>query len=280
MSNNHHTAIATGANADDTVFNAPLSQLDQTITDMLDGSEPFTALKAGNAGALDATASAEIDSTTKGFIIPRMTSAERDLIGSPAEGLLVFNTSANVVSRYNGSAWGNYGGGTAPLVEIVPPTSFNTATLVISAIDQGYHDLILRISLVSSGIARGLLLRPNGVSSGYAWAKTTITFGGGAMTHTADDVDNAINIDSIPGTADTIKAELEITFRNYAATGVKLFGSWVGTVRPSGGSASFCRGAFEDANLAAIESLSLLVSAGGGDTFIGSYALYGLGTPE
>ena len=34
----------------------------------------------------------EISSTTQGILFPRITSAQRDLISNPAEGLTIFNT--------------------------------------------------------------------------------------------------------------------------------------------------------------------------------------------
>ena len=53
------------------------------------------------------TASALLDltSTTKGFLPPRMTTAERDLIGTPVGGLEIYNTTTNKKNFYNGSVW-------------------------------------------------------------------------------------------------------------------------------------------------------------------------------
>lgn len=277
MSNNHHTPIAFGADAKDTTFNPPLGELDQVITDILDGSQEFTGLKVG-VDALDASAAMEVDSTTQGFLPPRMTTVQRDAIAFPEEGLLVYNTTAAALSRYNGSAWGNYGGGTSPFVEIVPPTAFNTGSLLIDNIAQGYHDLILRLSVVMSGASSRILqVRPNDVSTGYAWAQTRLS--GAALAHNNDGSDSAIDINEIIATGATSKTEILIRFHNYAAAGIKLFGSWIGTVSITG-SRCFGRGAFEDRNLAAIESIRLLPASAGAETIIGSYALYGMGTPE
>jgi hypothetical protein len=43
--------------------------------------------------------------TTKGVLIPRMTTAERALISLPAKGLMMYNTSTSRFNFYNGSAW-------------------------------------------------------------------------------------------------------------------------------------------------------------------------------
>src|SRR5678815_3017362 len=41
----------------------------------------------------DASAMLDVSSTSKGFLMPRMTSAQRDAIVSPATGLTIFNTT-------------------------------------------------------------------------------------------------------------------------------------------------------------------------------------------
>ena len=48
-----------------------------------------------------------IESTTQGFLPPRMTLAQRDLIATPATGLMVYNTTDNRPSFYNGTSWIN-----------------------------------------------------------------------------------------------------------------------------------------------------------------------------
>jgi len=58
----------------------------------------------------DASAMFDVKSTSTGMLIPRMTAAERDLIASPATGLLVFVTDDANFYFYNGSAWKTVGG--------------------------------------------------------------------------------------------------------------------------------------------------------------------------
>lgn len=53
----------------------------------------------------DASSMLDISSTEKGMLTPRMTSAQRTAISSPAEGLLVFDTDASLFYFYNGSIW-------------------------------------------------------------------------------------------------------------------------------------------------------------------------------
>jgi len=63
-------------------------------------------LLVGASGANNTSAALEVRSTTKGFLPPRMTTTQRDAIASPAAGLVIYNTTTNVLNFYNGSAWG------------------------------------------------------------------------------------------------------------------------------------------------------------------------------
>lgn len=47
----------------------------------------------------------DLQSTTKGFLPPRMTTAQRDAIASPSEGLIIFNTTTSKLDFYDGSSW-------------------------------------------------------------------------------------------------------------------------------------------------------------------------------
>ena len=53
----------------------------------------------------DASAILDIASTTQGVLVPRMTAAEMNAIGAPANGLLVYNTSTNTFWFFNNNDW-------------------------------------------------------------------------------------------------------------------------------------------------------------------------------
>jgi len=67
---------------------------------------------SGISVAQVASAVLEVSSTTKGFLPPRMTNAQRAAIASPAEGLLLFNTTNKGVAYRDGTNWGYLSGAT------------------------------------------------------------------------------------------------------------------------------------------------------------------------
>lgn len=73
-------------------------------------------LLAGNVGVGTATPAAsalvDVSSTSKGFLPPRMTTAQRDAIATPAAGLIVYNTTTGQPNYFDGTSWGQF---SAPL---------------------------------------------------------------------------------------------------------------------------------------------------------------------
>lgn len=55
------------------------------------------------------SAELEVFSNSKGFLLPRLTSAERDSIANPAEGLLVYDTDLNRLLYYHNDGWKEFG---------------------------------------------------------------------------------------------------------------------------------------------------------------------------
>lgn len=53
----------------------------------------------------DSTSILTLSSTTQGFLLPRMTTAQMEAISSPTEGLMVYNTTDNAVYYHNGTTW-------------------------------------------------------------------------------------------------------------------------------------------------------------------------------
>ena len=116
----------------------------------------------------------DITSTTKGILIPRMTTTQRNAIATPATGLQVYNTTTNTNDVYNGTAWANQ-----PLIV----TNRQTANYTLAMSDIG--------DLVEANVATANTLTvplnssvafPIGTKvdiSQYGAGQTTITATGG-----------------------------------------------------------------------------------------------------
>jgi hypothetical protein len=65
-----------------------------------------SSLKIGaSPSSINASSALEIESTTKGFVPPRMTTAQMSAIASPLEGSIVFNTTLNCLHQYKSTGW-------------------------------------------------------------------------------------------------------------------------------------------------------------------------------
>jgi hypothetical protein len=56
-----------------------------------------------------ASAMLDVKSTSKGFLVPRMTAAERLAIANPSAGLMVYETTSNMHWIFNGTSWVIFG---------------------------------------------------------------------------------------------------------------------------------------------------------------------------
>lgn len=69
----------------------------------------FVITSASQVGIGTSTPSAsalvDISSTTKGLLPPRMTTAQKNAIGTPATGLVIYDTTLNKLCVYTGAAW-------------------------------------------------------------------------------------------------------------------------------------------------------------------------------
>lgn len=112
----------------------------------------------------DPSAQFQISSTNRGVLLPRMTTEDRNKINSPANGLMIYNTSTNCLNYYDTtivrwlSLCGDIGPATFELIDCSAPTgpqgtymagknisgnSTNTYTLKLSVSEVGNYSILL-----------------------------------------------------------------------------------------------------------------------------------------
>lgn len=64
-------------------------------------TQPF----AIGTNSVNASAAFQVNSTTKGILLPVMTTTQKNAISSPAEGLIVYDLTEHKPYVYNGTSW-------------------------------------------------------------------------------------------------------------------------------------------------------------------------------
>ena len=137
---------------------------------------------------LDTSAVLDVNSTTQGFLPPRMTQAQRDAIYSPAAGLIVWCTDCGtngLFSAYNGTGWSELQltntTGTVPTVNTYPVVSFGYSSATVGG------EVLL--SGGSSVLAKGLCYSksPNPNITDF---NTSTDTGNGAMSYFINNLDS------------------------------------------------------------------------------------------
>ncbi len=114
----------------------------------------------------------EMNSTTQGFLPPRMTSAQRDAIQNPANGLMIFNLTSGCPNYYSNNQWFEWcGTGVSPVA-------------VISALNCGSTSITgtLTSGIASSGVSASVPY--TGGNSGSYTAQTILSTGVTDLTAT------------------------------------------------------------------------------------------------
>lgn len=211
----------------------------------------------------------DITSTNKGLLIPRMTTAQRTAIATPAKGLMVFDTDNNSFWYYNGSAWtaitGTGGSGSLSLPYSANVTT-NTPSFKIE--NSGSGDVLYLGSTGSGATINAYSTSGNTVStnsfSGYgvyatSWTNSTIyalsnnptnttaairanNTGGGAGIQASSSADNGIYSTTSAGGKAAVRGDASGTgaygIYGYAAsaTGTGVYGTSVDGIAVAGSS--------------------------------------------
>jgi hypothetical protein len=122
----------------------------------------FSGLGLGLSSGINASAILEIDSTTQGFLLPRMTALQMLNIPSPATGLQIFNLDRGIPYFYDGTGW-------IPSVVLAGTTnqvnvSFTGFTYTLSTPQNLNNTATLYFGGVGLGFTSGL--NPNAILQG------------------------------------------------------------------------------------------------------------------
>jgi hypothetical protein len=137
------------------------------------------------ASSSNASASLQTDSTTQGFLMPRMTYAQMKAISSPATGLQVYNTDNNTPQVYDGTGYQILGTSvvTATVSAGATTLSCDNGNIFSATLVNGTPTAIT-LSNARPGSYVIRLLQPAGGSSTVTWSTTIVWAGGSAPTLT------------------------------------------------------------------------------------------------
>ena len=193
----------------------------------------------------DKAAILELASTTKGFLPPRMTTAERDGISTPATGLVIYNTTTNCVQLFNGALWFD----TCTQTTDGPPNSNLTVSnityqgaSVIDATGIGYNGEAVPASSTISvkltnnvGTEQGYGLSATDAGTGLIYAATGTIAGGFTtsvtLTHNGvvmPALESGVLTMPLTGTNTTINLVPRIDIKSIPASATQVTGVFYG----------------------------------------------------
>jgi hypothetical protein len=158
-------------------------------------------LTIGNT-ALNSSAILQVDSTTKGFLPPRMTTANRTAISAtPTAGLVIYNSDVNRLQVYNGTTWvdeSKYAlnrqtasytlvlSDTGKLVETNVATA-NTVTVPLNSTQA--FEVGARIDIIQYGAGQTTITPTAGVTirSANGWTKINAQYGAVSLVKIGTD---------------------------------------------------------------------------------------------
>ncbi len=195
-----------------------------------------------------ASAQLDVSSTTKGLLAPRMTTAQRNAIASPAKGLLVYDTNINELYQYNGSGWvivGGSGGFALPFQGAI-----NSANAGFDITNLGAGNAIDATGTTGAGVYGRSGVQASGLA-GVVGLNTHPTGGYGVLGIAQATNSSGVYGSSNSGTGVTGYSNTKYGVKGSTISGTGLYGSSstgyglesVGKLKISGGNTNPAEGA-------------------------------------
>lgn len=159
------------------------------------------SVKIGASGPADSKSILDASSTTRGVLLPRMTTTQQNAITSPTEGLIIYDNVLHKLSNYNGTAWVSVGGGGSGTV--AGPLSSTVNNLALWNATDGTVLKDSSVAVSGSTITASLTGNVTGNVSGTSGSTTgnaaTVTTNAN-LTGPITSVGNATSVASQTGT--------------------------------------------------------------------------------
>lgn len=159
----------------------------------------------------------ELSSTTQGFLMPRMTSAERDAIATPAQGLQVYDTTLKTICTFDGSVW------IFQIAQVVQnnqgtnsSTYGNVTELVTPTLPTGRYVIEFAGAFQSTSTLAGIGIRLNGSTISAINAKWNIS-------QAANGTDSDFQYSQLTNTTDVTSTSALTANADFPVTGFGVF---------------------------------------------------------
>ncbi len=102
------------------------------------GLNGIVAQSGINTTTPDPSAILDVYSTNKGFLPPRLTTAQRDAIATPAAGLMIYNKTVRCLQWWNGTEWYDGCGNNFVCGTSTVTFTYNGSTLTYGTVERAY----------------------------------------------------------------------------------------------------------------------------------------------
>jgi hypothetical protein len=146
--------------------------------------------------SIDSSALLHMSSTTKGLLMPRLTTTQMNAIGTPANGLMIYNTTASQLYVYSGGVWTALasGGGSGTVTSITAGTGLSGGTITTSGTISLANTAVVAGAYTSANItidAQGRITSAANGSGGGGYSAITQSLTGNRILINAPTDDNS-----------------------------------------------------------------------------------------